>query len=65
VAWIGGVDGVDFRESLYCELLAVCDPLYLINGCESSLSEFFDRFKQLMKSQLIYVFVEEFQPNTQ
>ena len=65
VARIGGVDSVDFRESLDCKLLAICYPLYLINGGESSLSEFFDRFEQLMKSHLIYVFVEEFQPNTQ
>jgi hypothetical protein len=50
VAGIGGVDGVDFGESLDCKLFAICDPLYLINGGESSLSQLFDRFEQLMKS---------------
>lgn len=63
MAGVCRIDGIDFGECLYCEFPTVCDPLDLVNGGESTLSQLFDRFEQLIKSQLIDVFAEGTHPD--
>lgn len=65
VAGIRWVDSIDFGESLDCELLPICDPFHLINGCESSLPQLFDGLEELMKSELVDMIVEKFEPDPQ
>lgn len=45
-----GIDGVLFGEGFDSEVLFVCLSLDLVDCCESSFSELFNRFVGLMKT---------------